>query len=121
MIRSFGGRRTEDVFHGHATSLDAILMVDSLCFDGWASEDGDAAYLHRLLRLLRPGGRLIHHMDCRCDVTLPEVKTRFAKAGFSPNVLEPPVRCDAVLTESCRSEADERRGQFVGVFSKPAP
>ncbi len=65
-----------------ADHVDVILMIDSLCFEDPTMIEADVAYLHELWRILAPGGRLIHHMDCRCRTTPQAVLARFEAAGF---------------------------------------
>jgi len=115
------GRDTalDDLPPGH---VDIILMVDSLCFDGHERREVDRAYLQRFLRVLRPGGRLVHHMDCQCNATLESVRTQFADAGFSPrvetlDVLPNPASIDA--NWRCQTEAARQRQAVVAVFRKP--
>jgi ubiquinone/menaquinone biosynthesis C-methylase UbiE len=103
-------------------SVDIILMVDSLCFDASVPRAGNVAYLTRFLRILRPGGRLVHHMDCRCDVSPEAVIAQFTAAGFSPRVESFDVSPDANSVDAdwpCRSEAERRRHAFVASFRKP--
>jgi SAM-dependent methyltransferase len=96
--------------------LDAILMVDSLCFDQPASRDRDVAYLRKVARVLRPGGRLIHHMDCHCGVEPEAVLRLFADAGFAVAAAAdmPPTTPPSI----CRTEAERRRAAFIPVLRK---
>jgi SAM-dependent methyltransferase len=103
--------------------VDAVLMVDSVCFDASEPSSGNIAYLRRFLRILRPGGRLLHHMDCRCDVSPNALIGLFRDAGFSPHVeiLDVAPNPDLVdATWPCRSDAERERHAFVGIFRKPA-
>jgi ubiquinone/menaquinone biosynthesis C-methylase UbiE len=102
--------------------VDLILMIDSLCFDAQVSRERNIAYLHRFLRILRPGGRLVHHMDCRCDVSPEAVIAQFADAGFAPRAEVVDVSPDPDSLDPdwpCRSEAQGKRHGFLGVFRKP--
>jgi ubiquinone/menaquinone biosynthesis C-methylase UbiE len=115
------GRDTaiDDLPDGH---LDLVLMIDSLCFDAEYPRARNVDYLRRFQRVLRAGGRLVHHMDCRCDVTIEGLAAQFADAGFSPrsdtlDVGPDPAQVDA--SWPCRSDAERRRHAFVGIFRKP--
>lgn len=102
-------------------SLDLVLMVDSLCFDATYPRARNVEYLRRFQRLLRPGGRLVHHMDCRCAVTIEEVAALCADAGFAPRFDTLAVAPDPAMADPswpCRSEAERKRHAFVGVFHK---
>jgi ubiquinone/menaquinone biosynthesis C-methylase UbiE len=102
--------------------LDLILMVDSLCFDAGEPREKNVAYLARFLRVLRPGGRLVHHMDCRCDASQEAVIAQFTDAGFSPRGESFDVSPDPASIEPdwpCRTEAQRRRHAWAGVFRKP--
>jgi ubiquinone/menaquinone biosynthesis C-methylase UbiE len=102
--------------------VDTILMVDSLCFEAHEARERDVAYLRRFLRILRPGGRLVHHMDCLCDVSPEAVVAQFTDAGFSPRVESIDVSPDPAVVDPnwpCRTEAQRKRHAFVGVFRKP--
>jgi cyclopropane fatty-acyl-phospholipid synthase-like methyltransferase len=95
--------------------LDVILMVDSLCFDGrWATRAEDVAYLGRFARLLRPGGRLVHHMDCNCNVSPEEVASLFRDAGFVAQYETVDVRLEP--SSLCRTAEARARYVWVGVF-----
>jgi SAM-dependent methyltransferase len=101
--------------------LDVISMIDSLCFDTHEPAEHNVEYLHRLLRLLRPRGRLVHHMDCRCEVDPDTVAAQFVAAGFSPveRMAPPPAGATADPTSPCVTAAAVRRHDFIGVFRKP--
>ncbi len=102
-------------------SVDVILMVDSLCFDAGETREHNLAYLRRLLRILRPGGRHVHHKDCRCEVSAADVIALFTAAGFAPRVATLDVSPDPAAIEPdwpCRSEAQRRRHAFVAIFHK---
>jgi SAM-dependent methyltransferase len=102
--------------------LDLIFMIDSLCFDGHEPRERDVAYLRRFLRILRPGGRLVHHMDCTCAVAPSAVAALFRDAGFSQRVETLDVAPDPALVDAswpCRSAAERERHAFVGIFRKP--
>jgi SAM-dependent methyltransferase len=105
-----------------ANTVDIVLMVDSLCFDAGEPRERNVTYLGRFLRLLRPGGRLVHHMDCRCDVTPDTVIAQFTDAGFSPRVESLDVTPAPDLIDPswpCRTETERTRHAYVGVFRKP--
>lgn len=102
--------------------VDLILMVDSLCFDAQEPRERNVAYLRRFLRVLRPGGRLVHHMDCRCDTSRAAVAAQFTEAGFSPRAEIVDVALDPASAGPdwpCRTEVERQRHAFVGVFRKP--
>lgn len=102
--------------------LDLVLMVDSLCFDAAEPRERNVAYLARFLRVLRPGARVVHHMDCRCEVSPEGVIAQFTDAGFSHQVEILDVSPDPASIEpdwACRSETERRRHAWVGVFRKP--
>ena len=102
--------------------VDVVLMVDSLCFDGREQRERNVAYLRRFLRILHPGGRLVHHMDCECNIAPDAVVAQFTEAGFSPPVESvdiPPVPASADLAVRCQTEAARQRHGFVPVFRKP--
>jgi SAM-dependent methyltransferase len=98
--------------------LDVVLMVDSLCFDEPARYDGDAAYLRKFLRVLRPGGRLVHHMDCHCAVQPVAVLRLFAAAGFATG--ETMAAADSPVFSTCRTGIERQRASFVAIARKPA-
>jgi ubiquinone/menaquinone biosynthesis C-methylase UbiE len=101
--------------------VDTVLMIDSLCFAEHPREQ-NVAYLRRFLRILRPGGRLVHHMDCQCDIAPEALVAQFSEAGFSPRVESIDVAPDPATVDStwpCRTEAQRQRHAFVGVFRKP--
>ena len=103
--------------------LDVILMIDSLCFDARVPRERNVAYLGRFLRLLRPGGLLVHHMDCQCDVAPQSVVALFEDAGFSSGgqpVEIPPEATSSAPDWRCKDDAARQRHEFVGVFHKPA-
>lgn len=109
----------DDLPEGH---LDLVLMIDSLCFDVKYPRARNVDYLRRFLRVLRPGGKLVHHMDCRCDVTIDELAALFADAGFATphetlDVAPDPAPIDA--SWPCRTAAERARHAFVGIFVKP--
>lgn len=115
------GRDTalDDLPAGH---VDLILMIDSLCFDAEYPRASNVEYLGRFLRVLRPGGRLVHHMDCRCAVTLEELASQFADAGFATRFDSFDVGPGPLTAEPdwpCRSDIEQKRHAFVGVFHKP--
>jgi SAM-dependent methyltransferase len=105
-----------------ANSIDTVLMIDSLCFDTHEPRARNVAYLRRFLRLLRPGGRLVHHMDCRCEVSLDALVSQFTDAGFSPRFEAVDVSPDPASLDAswpCRSEAERKRHALLAVFRKP--
>jgi len=102
-------------------TVDVILMIDSLCFPSPAPRPDDVAYLARFQRLLRPGGRLVHHMDCRCDTTVDAATRLFAAAGFklSSHVIPlSPAPTEPVPEFECKTAAAKKMHQWVGVFEK---
>lgn len=102
-------------------SVDVITMIDSLCFDGTMPHDDDVAYLRRFHRILRPGGRLVHHMDCGCRVTPEAVTALFVEAGFTPNAGTIEIRAPREPldpTWACRRGPERARDLFVGVYGK---
>jgi ubiquinone/menaquinone biosynthesis C-methylase UbiE len=116
--------------HGRDTALDdlpdnhidLVLMVDSLCFDAKEPRADNVAYLRRFLRVLRPGGRFVHHMDCQCDVSLDGLAAQFTDAGFSPrleSVDASPAATSVDANWPCRSEAEQKRHWLIAVFRKP--
>ena len=101
--------------------VDTVLMIDSLCF-AEHPRARNVEYLRTFLRILRPGGRLVHHMDCQCGVTVDAVVALFADAGFTANIETLDVDPDPISVEPswpCRSEVERARHAFVGVFRKP--
>ena len=98
--------------------LDLILMIDSLCFDGRTPRADDLAYLRKFLRVLKPGARFVHHMDCTCRTTVADTEALFVAAGFSPKVGHLPITCEQLSTEGCPSAEAQARAKFVGVFVK---
>lgn len=105
-----------------SNSIDVVLMIDSLCFDSHEPRARNLAYLRRFLHLLRPGGRLVHHMDCKCDVSPDDLLALFTDAGFSPRLEAVDVSPDPALIDanwSCRSEAERKRHALLAVFRKP--
>jgi predicted methyltransferase len=101
--------------------VDVVLMVDALCFDALRSREGNVEYLRRFLRILRPGGRFVHHMDCRCDVSLEAIGALLKEAGFTPrqalDVSPDPKRIDPGWL--CETETQRKRHAWLGVFVKP--
>jgi len=104
-------------------AVDVVLMVDSLCFDASEPRERNIAYLRRFLRVLRPGGRLIHHMDCLCGAMPDAVVAQFREAGFAPSVESVDVGDDIASADPnwrCASAEARTRHAFVAVFRKPA-
>lgn len=101
--------------------VDVLLMVDSLCFDALESRQRNVEYLRRFLRILRPGGRLMHHMDCRCDVSSEAIDGLLREAGFTPrpplDVSPDPTRSEP--SQLCQTEIQQKRHAWLGVFEKP--
>jgi SAM-dependent methyltransferase len=101
--------------------VDVVLMVDSLCFDALGSRQDNVEYLRRFLRILRPGGRFVHHMDCRCEVSLEAIDMLLREAGFTPreplDVAPDPKRIDPSWL--CQSQVQRKRQAWLGVFEKP--
>ena len=101
--------------------VDVLLMVDSLCFDAQVSRQRNVEYMRRLLRILRPGGRFVHHMDCRCDVSLEAIDELMKEAGFTPrkalDVSPDPKQIDPGWL--CETPTQRQRHAWLGVFEKP--
>lgn len=96
-------------------TLDVIWMIDSLCFESPAMHEQDVAYLHAFLRLLKPGGRLLHHMDCDCRVSPDAVVELFEAAGFanhSQTLVTP-------TPAACSSPEQRERYGWLAIFAKP--
>jgi SAM-dependent methyltransferase len=108
----------DDLPDGH---VDVVLMVDSLCFDGRGSRQRDVEYLRRFLRILRPGGRFVHHMDCRCEVSVGAIDELLSDAGFTRreplDVSPDPKRVDPSWL--CQTQLQRKRHAWLGVFQKP--
>ncbi len=98
--------------------LDLLLMVDSLCFDQRVPRLVNIAYLQRFLRVMKPRGRLIHHMDCTCATTVAEAEALFVAAGFVPQDRVTALPCSALSTAACPTAAAQDRARFLGVFRK---
>lgn len=99
--------------------VDVLLMVDSLCFDAHGSRERNVEYLRRFLRILRPGGRFVHHMDCRCDVSPEAIGALLAAAGFVARAPADVSSDAARIDPSCATEVQRRRHAWLGVFAKP--
>lgn len=99
-------------------SLDLILMIDSLCFDQRQPRQVEIGYLQKFLAVLRPGGRLIHHMDCTCETTVMDVTALFVDAGFKAPTIPQQLTCDELSTDACPTAQAQARAKFVGVFQK---
>jgi precorrin-6B methylase 2 len=101
--------------------VDVLLMVDSLCFGAHGSHERDVEYLRRFARILRPGGRFVHHMDCRCEVSLEAIDALLREAGFTPraplDVSPDPKRIEPSWL--CQTPMQRRRHAWLGVFEKP--
>ncbi len=113
-----GQRETglDDVPEG---SVDVILMIDSLCFYVGPPREMDVQYLHKFLRILRPGGRFIHHMDCTCRTSPAEIEKLFTNAGFAPKVQRIDLPCATVPQQSCATAEREELARYLPVFYKP--
>jgi SAM-dependent methyltransferase len=101
--------------------VDILLMVDSLCFDAHGSRQRNVEYLRRFLRILRPGGRFVHHMDCRCEVSPEAIDELLEEAGFTPRAPRD-VSPDAKRIDPswlCETEIQRKRHAWLGVFEKP--
>jgi hypothetical protein len=103
--------------------VDVLLMVDSLCFDAHGSRQRNVDYMRGFLRILRPGGRFVHHMDCRCEVSLEAIDELLREAGFTPrkalDVSPDPKQIDPGWL--CETPIQRRHHAWLGVFEKPAP
>ncbi|KIG12884.1 hypothetical protein DB30_00951 [Enhygromyxa salina] len=101
-------------------SLQRMLMIDSLCFDGRFARADDVVYLRELLRTLAPDGRLIHHMDCACEATAEGVIELFEEAGFAATVrrVELPQPDPGDPTWTCQTPAQRERHELVFEFSR---
>jgi len=101
--------------------VDVLLMVDSLCFDAPGSRQRDVEYLRRFLRILRPGGRFMHHMDCRCDVSPEAIDGLVREAGFTPRrpLDVSPDPGPSEPNQLCQTEIQRKRHAWLGVFEKP--
>jgi SAM-dependent methyltransferase len=98
-----------------ADHVDVMFMVDSLCFDAAGQRALDVAYLTEFRRLLRPGGRLLYHMDCGCRISPAAALELFAAAGLVP--LEVPVVVPSTPAHCSAPDAAVRH-QFVAVLTK---
>ncbi len=99
-------------------SLDLLMMIDSLCFDDRVPRAANRAYLGKFLRVLKPGGRLVHHMDCTCRTTVAETEALFVASGFTEPPGHPQLTCAELSTAACPTAEAQARAQFVGVFQK---
>ncbi len=99
-------------------SLDLILMIDSLCFDQRQPNATNVAYLRKFLRLLKPGGRLVHHMDCTCETTVEQTESLFASAGFVMPKRRTQLTCAELSPQACPTAEAQTRTRFVGTFLK---
>lgn len=71
-----------------AESVDVILMIDSVVFERPATAEADrddVRYLERFARIMKPGGRFIHHAAWLASGhrDKEQVVALFHKAGFS--------------------------------------
>ncbi len=97
-------------------SLDLLMLIDSLCFDQRLPQPTHVAYLRGLLRVLKPGGRLVHHMDCTCRTRVAQVEALFQTAGFTLPPARTELPCATLAAAACPDGEAQERARFVGVF-----
>jgi SAM-dependent methyltransferase len=118
VVRHCEGERDTGLADLPDDHVDVIWMIDSVCFEPLDSHAADIAYLREFLRILKPEGRLIHHMDCGCRTSPQAVIELFEAAGFTrvdaaPTIPQPPPgRTDW----HCTTPEQRRLHHFVGVF-----
>ena len=122
VLRLCEGERDTGLDDVPDATVDVITMVDSLCFDGSVEADENVAYLSRLRRLLVPGGRFVHHMDCRCDVSPEALVDLFVRAWFSApqeHIVLPEISAEDAASIDCTTETRLQRLHFIPVFTSP--
>lgn len=102
--------------------VDVMLMIDSLCFDGERPPERDVEYLREFLRVLEPGGRLIHHMDCECEAPVADAVALFEAAGFIASIEELELPQAPIGDESwtCKTPSQRARHDLLLSLRKPS-
>jgi SAM-dependent methyltransferase len=110
-----------------AGSIDLTIIVNSMVLQTTGDEREDVAYLARLRRVMKPGGRVIYHYDWIASPMVPHAKVKelFARAGFGPAQELPlpahvPERTMAWFGGPRLPSMQLERG-FIYVFPNPAP
>lgn len=120
-LRLCAGQRDTALDDLADASVDVMLMIDSLCFDASFAREQNVSYLKRFLRLLRPGGRLVHHMDCLCDVSMPALTDMFTEAGFAADaeLVNLTASAEIDVGERCQSQTARERHATLAIFRRP--